>query len=138
MNWKLIFQLSLFGLAMAIATVFWIPPNIEPFFWLVIFILCAYFIAKNCSDKFFLHGFLVSLFNCVWITAAHIIFFKTYMANHPDQASMMRSMPLRTHPRVMMLVTGPFIGAIFGLILGLFAFIASKIVRKDAVRQGSA
>jgi uncharacterized membrane protein len=33
MNWKLIFLLSLFGLAMAIATVFVIPSNIEPLFW---------------------------------------------------------------------------------------------------------
>jgi hypothetical protein len=55
-NWKLIFQLSLFGLAMAIATVYWIPQNVEPFFWLVIFIICAYLIAKRCSDKYFLHG----------------------------------------------------------------------------------
>jgi hypothetical protein len=30
----------------------------------------------------------------------------------------------------MMLVTGPFIGVISGLILGLFAFIASKLVKR--------
>jgi hypothetical protein len=47
MNWKLIFQLSLFGLAMGIATVFVIPSNIEPAFWLVIFLICAYLIAKQ-------------------------------------------------------------------------------------------
>ena len=35
MKWKLIFLLSLFGLAMAFATVFWIPSMIEPVFWLV-------------------------------------------------------------------------------------------------------
>ena len=35
-DWKLISRLSLFGLAMAIATVFAIPSNIEPAFWLVI------------------------------------------------------------------------------------------------------
>ena len=47
MNWKLIFGLSLFGLAMAIATVFVIPSKIEPFFWLAIFIICAIVIAKG-------------------------------------------------------------------------------------------
>lgn len=51
MNWKLIFQLSLFGLAMAFATVTWIPSNIEPIFWLAIFIICAYLIATKCSAK---------------------------------------------------------------------------------------
>ena len=61
MNWKLIFQLSLFGLVMAVATVFWIPSNIEPAFWLVIFLACAYLVAKNISGKYFLYGFLVSI-----------------------------------------------------------------------------
>jgi hypothetical protein len=46
MDWKLILQLSLFGLAMAIATVFVIPPTVEPAFRLVIFLICAYAIAK--------------------------------------------------------------------------------------------
>ncbi len=138
MNWKLIFQLSLFGLAMAIATVYWIPSSIEPIFWLAIFVLCAYFIAKNCSDKFFLHGFMVSIFNCIWITAAHIVFYNTYIAGHTKEASMMASMPMPNHPRLMMLVMGPVIGAMFGLVLGLFAFIASKIVKKNMVKQGSA
>ena len=131
MNWKLIFQLSLFGLVMAVATVFWIPSKIEPVFWLIIFVICAYLIAKNCSGKYFLHGFLVSLVNCVWITAAHVLFFTTYMANHPEMRTMSAQMPLQSHPRLMMLIMGPFFGVIFGLVLGLFAFIAGKIIKKS-------
>ena len=130
MNWKLIFGCSLFGLAMAIATVFVIPSKIEPAFWLVIFIANAYFIAKNCSTKFFLHGFMVSLVNCIWITSAHILFYSTYIASHPDEAAMSAKMPMPEHPRMMMLIVGPVMGIIFGLIQGLFAFIASKIVKK--------
>ena len=130
MNWKLIFQLSLFGLAMAVATVFWIPSKIEPVFWLAIFIICAYIIAKNCSGKYFLHGFLVSLVNCVWITAAHVLFFTTYMTNHPEMKTMSAQMPLQNHPRVMMLIMGPLFGVVFGLVLGFFAFIAGKIIKK--------
>jgi hypothetical protein len=41
MNWKLIAQLSCFGLAMGVATVFLIPSTIEPFFRLGIFVVCA-------------------------------------------------------------------------------------------------
>ena len=130
MNKKIIFSLSLFGLAMAIATVFWIPSNIEPLFWLTIFIVCAYLIAKKCSGKFFLHGFLVSLVNCVWITSTHIILFESYIANHPQEAEMMKQMPMPDSPRLMMLITGPVIGIISGFVLGLFAFIASKIMKK--------
>jgi len=53
MNKKLIFRLSIFGLAMAFATVYFIPSNIEPLCWLAIFILCAYLIAKNCTENTF-------------------------------------------------------------------------------------
>jgi hypothetical protein len=82
MNWKLIFGLSLFGLAMAVATVYCIPSNIEPILWLVIFLLCAYLIAKNAAGKYFLHGFLVSIVNCIWITGVHIMLSSTYLASH--------------------------------------------------------
>jgi uncharacterized membrane protein len=62
MNWKLVVQLSLFGLAMAIATVFVVPVS----------------------------------------------------------------------PRVMMAITGPLVGVISGIVLGLFALIAVKIMNRTA------
>lgn len=133
LNWNLIFKLSLFGLAMALATVYFIPSGIEPFCWLAIFIICAYLIAKNCSSKYFLHGLLVSLLNAVWITAAHILLFDTYIAHHAKEAEMMTKMPMPDSPRLMMLMTGPVVGLVSGLILGLFAFIASRIFKKQRV-----
>ncbi len=133
MNIKLIFLLSLFGLAMAVATLSFIPAVIEPLIWLVIFVICAYLIAKNCTSKYFLNGFLVSILNSVWITGAHIIFASIYFSSHPQQAAVKGSIPLLNHPRLMMLITGPIIGVISGIILGLFAFIASKIVKKKVI-----
>jgi hypothetical protein len=129
-NWKLIFQLSLFGLVMALATVFWIPFKIEPVFWLIIFIICAFIIAKKVSSKYFLHGFLVSIVNCIWITTVHAFFFKTYMANHTEMVQMSANMPMHEHPRRAMILFGPFFGIVFGIILGSFSWIASKIVKK--------
>lgn len=129
MNWKLIFLLSLFGLAMALATVFIIPSNIEPYCWLAIFLVCAYFIAKHCSEKYFLNGLFVSLVNAVWVTSAHILFYDTYIAEHAQEAAMMAKMQVSVNPKLMMLITGPVIGLISGLILGLFSFFASRIVR---------
>jgi hypothetical protein len=130
MNWKLILQLSLFGLAMAIATVFVIPTRIEPICWLAIFIICAILIATNCTEKYFLNGLMVSLFNAVWMTSAHILLFNTYIASHAQEAEMVRKMSVSLSPKLMMLITGPVIGVISGLILGLFAIIASKIMKK--------
>jgi len=114
---------------MAFATISLIAPAIEPWFWLAIFVFCAYVIAKVATGKYFLHGFFVSLFNCVWIIAVHVAFAKTYTANHIEMATSMPP-PLSTHPRIAMLVTGPIIGILSGLILGLFSLIASKIVKK--------
>jgi hypothetical protein len=131
MNWKLILQLSLFGLAMAIGTVYFITSKIELLCWLVIFIYCAYVIAKQCHEKYFLHGFVVSVLNSIWIIIVHIALFDTFINNHPEESAMMSNAPLADHPRLMMLLIGLFVGAITGLVLGLFSFIASKIVKKN-------
>ncbi len=115
---------------MAFATVYLIPSNIEPLCWLGIFVICAYIIAKLAARKYFLHGLLVSLVNSVWITAVHIFLFDTYRLRHPQEIEMMSKMPLHESPTLMMLITGPVIGLISGCVLGLFAFIASKLVKK--------
>jgi hypothetical protein len=75
---------------------------------------------------------MVGIVNSIWITASHVLLFDQYIARHPQEASMMKSMPLPDSPRVMMLLTGPVIGVISGLVLGLFAFIASRLVRRRA------
>ena len=131
MNWKLLLPLSLLGLIMAGATVSLIPEKSEWIFWIVIFVFCAYMIAKRCTEKYFLHGFVLSLLNSVWITAIHIIYCSTYMRNHADMSPAQMHMPesMWMHPREVMLIMGPIFGAIFGLFQGLFAFIASKFVK---------
>ena len=134
MNWKIIFQLSIFGLIMAFGTVSLIPEGFEPLFWVIIFIFCAWVVAKVCYGKYFLHGFLISLVNCVWITAVHVFFRETYVAHHPKAAALFATMPpeLLVHPRFAMVLTGPVFGIMFGIILGLFSFIASKIVKNES------
>ncbi len=129
MDWKLIFGLSLFGLAMAMVTVFVIPSNVEPIFWLAIFLVYAFLIARLRSTRHFLHGLLVGIVNSVWVTTAHNVFFGYYIANHPKEAAMMNSMPLPNSPRLMMALTGPVIGIISGVIIGLLAYVAGKFVK---------
>jgi hypothetical protein len=138
MNWKLVLQLSLFGLGMGIATVFLIPSNIEPFFWLTIFVICAYLISTRCSGRYFVHGLAVSMVNSVWMTGAHILLFNQYVANHPQEAAMMTSMPLPNSPRLMMLLMGPVIGVVSGCVLGLFAVVAAKLTAPRSGRTVTA
>jgi hypothetical protein len=129
-NKKLIFRLSLFGLFMAIATISLIPPQIEPLFWLVIFIVCAVAIAKKVAGRYFLHGFLVSMLNCVWILFFHLLFFEKYITNHPGEVAMLEKSPLPYSLRISMIMIGPFLGIVSGLILGSFCVIAAKTIKK--------
>ena len=133
MNWKLIFRLSILGLVMAFATVYFIPFNIEPFCWLVIFAFCAYMIATHTTTARVLHGFLVSIVNSVWITATHILLFSRYIVQHPQEANFAANSPFPTHPRLVMLIMGPMFGIGFGIILGLFSFAAGKFIKGSTV-----
>src|SRR5436305_2080603 len=107
LNWKLIFRLSFFGLAMAFLTVSIIPGNIEMLVWLPVFIVIAYIIAKGAPGKFFLHGFMVSMVNCIWVVAAHLLFYDSYIAHHAQEAEMLTKMHAEEHPQMTMLVMAP-------------------------------
>jgi hypothetical protein len=132
MNWKLILQLSLFGLVMAFATVFVVPSNLEPLLWLPIFIVCAWLIARSAPRLHFLHGLLLGVVNSVWITAAHVAFFDQYLAHHAKEAAMMRSSTTPIPPRLLMACVGPVIGVVSGVLIGLLALVAVWILRRGS------
>lgn len=129
MNWKILLLLSFFGLAMGLATISQIQTEIEPFFWLGIFIVSAYFIASKTKGRYFLHGILLGLLNSVWVTSAHVIFFDAYIAHHAAEATMLNQMTIASSAKMSMAVMGPLIGLGSGLVLGIFATVASNIVQ---------
>lgn len=133
-NWKLVMLLSLFGLAMAIGTVFVITPGVEPWAWLVIFLICALVIGGLHQNRPFLHGLLIGLVNSVWVTSAHIIFISQYLAIHPREARMMESRHASS-PRLMMALFGPIVGLVSGVILGLLAVIASILLGRRRLHK---
>jgi hypothetical protein len=132
MSWNLVAKLSGFGLLMSVATVYVVPPNVEPVLWLLIFLVCAALIALHAPGKHFLHGLCTSLLNSVWITTAHIIFFDAYIARHAQEAAMSAQMG---SPRLVMALTGPVVGLVSGLVLGTLAFVASKLVKPAAAAR---
>jgi len=118
---------------MAIGTVSTIPSNVEPVIWLAIFVICALVIARNRFSRHFLHGLLLGLLNSVWVTGAHIIFFRTYIDHHPKEAAMMSSMPLPNSPRLMMALVGPLVGIVTGVVIGLLALLVARFMRPKKV-----
>ena len=133
MDVKLVLQLSLFGLAMAFGTVFLIPSNIEPLCWLAIFLICAYVIAVRQTPRPFFHGVAVGIVNSIWVTSAHVALYSQYMATHQREAEMMRTASIA--PRLMMALVGPVVGALSGILLGLFALVAVRVLRQRTETQ---
>lgn len=131
MNWKLIFQLSVFGLAMAFLTISLIPTETEWIFWLGINILSAVVIARSCRERFFAHGFVLSVINGLWITAVHLGLYPNYIANHPETITLNQGTYFAEHPRQFILIFTPIMGAAFGLIQGILAWLAAQLLPKS-------
>lgn len=128
MRWGLVFALSGFGVVMAALTVSAVPSNVEPLFWLVIFVFCGWVIARRVERRHYLHGLMVGIVNSVWMTAAHVAFADTYLARHPTEAALAAGSPFS--PRVWIVLTGPVIGVLSGVVLGLFARVAARFLRR--------
>ncbi len=135
MNWKLIFTLSVAGICMGTAALFGLTKNIEPIQWLVIFVFYAVWIVKYAPGKYFLHGFLVSVINGIWVSLIHSAFFALYIQNNPEMMANYEKLPPWVSPRTMVLIIGPFIGAATGLIAGLFAIIAGKWFKRNILKE---
>ncbi|MCI0405042.1 MAG: hypothetical protein L0Z48_07520 [candidate division Zixibacteria bacterium] len=131
MNWKLVFTLALFGVAMGIAAVLgFYPPSLEWLLWLIISLLCAWVIAKKAAVKPFLHGFMVGLLDGLAAPIITVIFFSTYLANNPSYADQAKQLPAGLDMRTFSLILAPIIGVVYGLVLGLLAWLAGKIFKK--------
>ena len=131
MKWNLIFTLSLLGFLMAIATVFLFPTKIEVYFWIPIFLVYAYIIARNVEENYFLHGLFLGIANSLWISFIHAMMFTKYIFNNGWVSETLAKLPKLISPRVMLIIYGPMIGVIAGIILGLLCLGASKIIEPE-------
>jgi hypothetical protein len=130
MNWRLILLLSSFGLLIGVASLFGFTRGLEPLLWFLIFVLYAWWIANNCTRLHFIHAFLASVLDGTWIAIIHSIFFSTYVRHNPDVIERFKTLPPGVNLRVLTLVMGPLVGAIFGLVAGLFAYLGWRIIKK--------
>lgn len=85
MNWKLVFLLSLLGLAHAIVFIGGLSDRLSAFTWLLIWAICAVVISRHAPGHHFWHGFGVGFMNWVWVTLSHVVLFDTYVAHHPGR-----------------------------------------------------
>jgi len=132
MNWKLVLQLSLIGLAMALAGVFFIPANLEPVFWLAIYIFWAHAIASRCRFLRFFNGLALGLANSVWVTLADVVFLDRYLARHPrarDMIEMLHVAHVYGSQRQILWIAGLVTGVAIGCVVGVFTVIAGLMIK---------
>jgi hypothetical protein len=132
MKWTLILRLSAIGLVLALGSIFFISPNLEPLLWLAVFLYYAYAIGNGTRTWRFLHGLLLGILNSVWVVLVHGAFLPRYLAGHPREIQMLdmvRSAGLPVAPGLIMSFTGVTVGALEGIMIGVFAIVAGMMAK---------
>jgi cellobiose-specific phosphotransferase system component IIC len=130
MKWKTILLLSLFAILMGFISIFGIIQNLEWLLWLLIAIVSGYVLAQKTRNLLFTHavstGIIMGIFNAIVQSAL----FDTYLLNNP-QIEGLSQWPTAIEPQYFILIAGPFIGIVYGLVIGLFALITKKVLKKN-------
>src|SRR5437879_13031727 len=109
--------------------------RIEPWLWFAIGIFSTVWILRNTTARRFAAGFWGGLLAGTLAPLVQFAFFPAYLANNPASAAQMRSSPFNF--RLILLLLSPVIGALFGLVLGLWAWAAGKFAAMAARRPAA-
>ncbi len=137
MNWQLILTLSLLGVVLGLASVFGFMGNQVWVLWVLVAAFCAWQFARKTSANLFLHGFYLGIFVGVCASWVQAIFLPTYITNNPRMVEAFNDLPHDLHPAYVLLIMGPIIGAVSGIVIGLFAIAAGKFVQRPASDRGN-
>lgn len=128
MNWNLIIKLSAFGILMGALTVFGIIPNgFEFFVWLIIAVVSAFIVSKHMKKLIITQSVVIGLFMGILASVIQSVFFETYIKNNPVSLDGFKDIPTAMEPQYVLLFSGPFIGIIFGVVIGLIALGFKKL-----------
>lgn len=133
MNLPLVALLVLFGVAMGAGTLAGLFPNgLELPLWLVIAVISGLWIGSKVTRLTFLHGFLAGLGAGLASPLIQVLFFDAYLQNNPTAAQSFKSLPAGFSPRVFVAIISPVIAILYGLGVGLLAWLVGRIRRKRA------
>ncbi len=134
MSWRLVFLLSLSGLAIGLATTFGlVHAGVEKFVWLVVVVLLAIVIARRAPRRPFVHGVFTGFLAGVLCLFVQGLMFDAYLAHNPSAAQSFQQLPRGMSPRVLMVVLAPLLGALYGVLVGLLAFAIARLTGRSRV-----
>ena len=128
MNWRLIISLSLLGVAFGIASVFGFTSGREWLAWLCIGTYSAWRFARRSREEFFLHGFYLGILAGFFSSIIQALFVSTYLANNPRMVEALNGLPPGLHPAAVVLIMGPIIGTVSGVVFGGLTVIVGKLL----------
>jgi hypothetical protein len=130
MNWRLILSLSLFGIIFSIASVFGFTSGREWLAWLLIGVYSGWKFARRSHEDLFLHGFYLGILAGCFSSVVQALFVSAYLANNPRMVEALNALPQGLHPAAVVLIMGPIIGTVSGVVFGVIAIIAGKLVKR--------
>lgn len=131
MNWRLIFRLSLLSIVMGVASVLGLARNHEWLMWLFVGVLSAWQFARKTREELFLHGLCLGVFIGTFSSSIQAVFVSTYLSNNPGMVEALNALPQNLHPAAVVLIMGPIIGAFSGVVFGLLAAVAGKLLHSQ-------
>lgn len=130
MYWKTIFFLSFFAILMGFLSVFGVIPDFEWLMWLVIAIVSGYVLNEQTKKLLFTHAVVTGIIMGVFNAVIQSVLFDTYLLTDP-RIEGLSQWPTTIEPQYFLLMAGPFIGIVYGLVIGLFALIFNKISKSN-------
>jgi len=131
MNWRLILSLSLLGIVLGIASVFGFTSEREWLAWLCIGLYAGWKFSRRSREELFLHGFYLGILAGCFSSVIQALFISTYLAHNPQMVEELDALPHGLHPAAVILIMGPFIGTVIGVVFGLLAVIVGKVLRRN-------
>jgi hypothetical protein len=130
MNWRLTLSLSLLGIVLGIASVLGFTNGREWLAWLCIGIYSAWKFATRSREELFLHGFYLGILTGCFSSVIQALFISSFLSNNPRMVEAFDALPHGLHPAAVVLIMGPIIGTVSGVVFGVLAVIVGKMVRR--------
>jgi hypothetical protein len=115
---------------MGVASLFGLTQGIEWLLWLLIAVCSAIVIAARERTRRFGTGFLAGLLDGIGNSIVQFFFFDVYLRNNPQVSGTFDQIPAGPDPALLVLLSGAFIGLLYGVSVGLLSLLAGKVMRK--------
>ena len=122
MNWKLIFSLSSFGIAISFSQIFGYGPLLV---WPIVLVVSVCLITARATNRIPLHGFLVGAMIQIWVGAI-----TAYLIFDLSRIGLVEVTPYGIHPQIINAFYTVLAAAVTGILFSAIVWLATKPHRR--------